>query len=206
MVRPRVVGREIDETNPRHLEHLLTRARNREYGNFCNRVLDRQFEFIAGLTTFVAPAKLWYVQEGPLIDDPTDGIRPEQTLEPIFEGSDFLYLYLPAEVARACCQQQSLAPIPAHLRVGGESLLAMELPPYDGKTASEIVSIYHDLGCSDATVEDVEFFAAVPLTGLFERQRNRPYLHLRSGPFGRFDIPVVGPSIFEEEENEEDED
>ncbi|MGX5806103.1 RolB family protein [Bradyrhizobium sp. Arg314] len=202
MVRPTFVGKEITETDPRRLEHLLLSANVREYGDFCDLVMQSQFEFLAGPHPWIAPAKLADLWQVPLMDDPTNGIRTEQILESIAQGSSFLYLYLPKEVARACCQQQSLAPIPGRLRVGGEYLLAMEFPPHDGRTANEIVSIYHDFGCSNATVEDVEFFAAVPLTGLFERLRNRLNLRLRGGPFGRFDIPVVGPSIFEEDEEE----
>ncbi|WP_108523367.1 RolB family protein [Bradyrhizobium algeriense] len=206
MVRPTYVGNEITETDRRWLEHLLQRVNVREYGDFIDLVMQSQFEFLAGPRPWICPAKCDDLHDVPLMDDPTDGIRTEQILESIAQGSDFLYLYLPAAVARACCQQQSLAPIPRRLRVGGDGLLAMELPPYDGNTANEIVSIYHDLGCRNATVEDVEFFAAVPLTGLFEGVQNRA-LFLRSGPFGRFDIPVIGPAIFvEEEEEEEDED
>ncbi|RWB93551.1 MAG: hypothetical protein EOS23_30685 [Mesorhizobium sp.] len=157
MARPVYAGVEINETDRRQLEYLLDRVHVAIYSEFCDSVLAAQASFVN------APGAPWLGRgrtldflQVPLMDTVTRANYTQGPFESINAGSEFLYLYMSAEVARECLRLQSLAPIPERLRVkvnGGQ--LAMEACPYDQITAAQIVSTYHRCGCGDATVQDV---------------------------------------------------
>ncbi|WP_420846849.1 RolB family protein [Microvirga tunisiensis] len=182
------------------LEDLLERVHVQNYSEFCDRVLAAQASFVnAPGAPWMGRARQLDFLQVPLMDEITANNYKNGPFESIHQGGSFLYLYLPAGVARMCLQQQSLAPIPNRLRVQtGGGLLAMDAWPYDqyGITAEQVVRIYHKYGCRDATVQDVEFFVAVPRTASFGSVRGDTGVSIRRAPFDRFDIPVIGPALY----------
>lgn len=203
MARPRFAGTETDEDDPRTLENFLERELPQTYSVFCQELIQHQSVW---LSSPEAP-RLPPPTRRALLDHPCMNDLTQSSGGPfeIISRDDFHYLYVSQAVARQCLTSQSLDPIPAHLR-RGTRLLAMDAWPYDQHTGSAILSKYHNNGWSDATLQDIEYFVAIPRTTLFQKPRNDGNVSIRTGAFGPFDILVIGrPLLIAEEEEEEDE-
>ncbi|MGZ2454344.1 hypothetical protein ACVIRO_007161 [Rhizobium ruizarguesonis] len=195
MARPVYQGVEINESTPRPLEQLLENVHVSIYSSFCDRVLAAQASFVNDPGTPRLGLYKDNLLQVPLMDTLTVA-NYKGKLESIYAGALFLYLYVPKNVARACLEQQSLAPIPERLRLRAGGQLAIVRDPFDQITANEIVETYNRYGCSNATREDVEFFMAVPHTSEFNAPHDDRRVKIRRAVFGRFDIAVIGPALY----------
>ncbi|WP_404924652.1 hypothetical protein [Mesorhizobium sp. ORM16] len=111
----------------------------------------------------------------PCMNDLADG----GPLEQIVPGH--VYVYLPADIASSCQNQQSLAPIPDWMCSGNwMKIVALTTPP---NTASKekIVEAYHACHCYQVDEDDIQRCLVIPKTdmmnwdGIAHRRRRIPY-------------------------------
>lgn len=130
------------------------------------------------------------------MNDPMD----ELNRECIRVDDPVLYIYVPAEVARACADHQSLSYIPPRL---GEEVLAMRAKPYDPTiSVQSILKRYrHGGGVSNRIAkDDIEYFIAIYSSGRFGfDNETRLYNRRRDGSY---DVPIIGRALFYDEDEE----
>ncbi|MCP3477831.1 hypothetical protein NLM33_47950 (plasmid) [Bradyrhizobium sp. CCGUVB1N3] len=128
----------------------------------------------------------------PCMNDPSDGV-----LERL--ASRFRYIYMPEDSARACCEQQSLNPIPGWMRFtadGRSRTLLVDIEPYSAThTIADIVAKYHAVGCDQVVGTDLQCCLVVPDTDWIHYDVDDD-LYMRSW-FGSFDVVAISPVLLD---------
>lgn len=190
--RPKFATVELTRVRDRaRLRNALERA-FQQYRQFTTELLAHQKEWVAKVREIgLDPARFEEFETEPCMNSPLDSKRE-------YIKGENLYIYLAADAAATCVENQSLK----HDRpkFGEGEVMAMKSPPYEGNpSASGIKKLYHKRELDLVTQGDVKHFIAISSTDGFEKEEadedNGYDVWIRSNE-GPVDIVAYGEATF----------
>lgn len=185
--RPRFTPADLSNVrDPSDLRQRLDAAFQR-YRRFTTQVLSRQKEWVEAVREIEVLNGRSPRDFGCFETEPCMTLSPlVAPMEPITDEE--LYVYLTADAARESARDRDLE-LPPRFCGNDEMVMALETPPYAGRSASSIKKQYKKRGRDLVTQGDVRNFIAISSTEAFDQEESGVWLRSTTN---RFDIVAFG--------------